>query len=110
MNKKLKFKLKNYTDQINDWSQYEKLGLADSIKARCLDCCGYDRTEVKKSSCLSCPLYIYKEIYFNHRKYEDIITDYKETREQKIQRLLDENKEMKLKIEENIKLLNELTI
>lgn len=32
----------------------------EAIKARCLDCCGHDRTEVKLCPCTDCPLYIYR--------------------------------------------------
>lgn len=73
-----KFKLSEYNDQIKDWSVYEKLGLPMAVKAKCMDCCCYDRKEVKLSPCKSCPLYIFKEIYFNSRKYEDILNDYTE--------------------------------
>ena len=32
----------------------------EAIKARCLDCCGHDRAEVKLCPCTDCPLYVYR--------------------------------------------------
>lgn len=62
-----KFKLKNYQDQVNDWTDYEPLTLKEGVLAFCYQCCGYDRKEVKISNCTSCPLYQFKEKYYNKR-------------------------------------------
>lgn len=75
---KEKFHLREYKNVIKDWSRYETLNKKQAIIAKCLDCCCYDRNEVKLSPCKSCPLYIWKEIYFNKRKEEDIMQDYNE--------------------------------
>lgn len=62
---KRKIKLSEYKDQINDWTQFKDLTLKEAIMFKCMDCCCYQKEEVKLSSCNSCPLYMFKEYLFN---------------------------------------------
>jgi len=62
---KKKFKLNDYKEQINDWTQFKDLSLKEAIMAKCMDCCCYQKEEVKLSPCNSCPLYMFKEYLFN---------------------------------------------
>ena len=32
-----------------------------AIRAKCLDCCGYDKSEVKNCTATDCPLYLFRK-------------------------------------------------
>lgn len=65
---KKKFKLSEYKSEIKDWSVFEKIGYPTLVKAKCMDCCCYDRTEVKLCPARGCPLWLTKERLFNKNK------------------------------------------
>ena len=98
---KKKFKIGDYNDQIKDWSLYEELTKKEAIIAKCCECVGYDRKEVKLSPCKSCPLYVFKEMYYNKRKYDEIMEDYQETKKTKEEQIT----EIKTKVDKLLKQL-----
>ena len=65
---KKKFRLVDYNDIINDWSEYEELTAKEAIVAYCHQCCCYQSTEVKLCPAKSCPLYLFKEKWYKTPK------------------------------------------
>lgn len=43
-----------------------------AIKAKCLDCCGYNKTEVRNCSATDCPLYLFRK---GHRQKRKAVAD-----------------------------------
>lgn len=62
---KKKFSIKDFNGMVEDYSEFENYTLKKAIMAKCLDCCVYSRNEVKLCPSKSCPLYIFKERFFN---------------------------------------------
>lgn len=68
---KKKFKLGEYNDFIKDFTEYQPYTMKTAIKAYCKQCCVYQVTEVKQCASKSCPLYPYKERYYNKVRITD---------------------------------------
>ena len=57
------FKLKDYVDRV-DFTEIE-LTMKQAILAKCLDCCCYEKSEVKTCTIKYCPLMKFKDMWLN---------------------------------------------
>ncbi|MHB9071853.1 MAG: hypothetical protein ACYC54_15945 [Sedimentisphaerales bacterium] len=65
MNDRIEKKLNNMPEHYRN--NYKKAvtgrNRAAAVKAFCLECMGWQRTEIKNCDCVACPLYSYRPIY-----------------------------------------------
>lgn len=50
----------NTFEKIVKGSKGKRLSRSKAIRYKCLDCCSYDSSEVKKCTCDDCPLWRYR--------------------------------------------------
>ena len=55
------FSPRKYSSELLNEAGYSKTTPLDAIKAHCLECCGYSKSEVLKCVSLECPLYLYRK-------------------------------------------------
>ena len=55
------FSPRKYSSELLNEAGYSKTTPLDAIKAHCLECCGYSKSEVLKCISLECPLYLYRK-------------------------------------------------
>ena len=54
------FNPRKYSSELLNEAGYSQTTPLDAIKAHCLECCGYSKSEVLKCVALECPLYLYR--------------------------------------------------
>ena len=68
MNEKKHFKLVDYNDYVEDWSEYEELTPKQAIVAYCHQCCCYQPSEVKQCVSKSCLLWLFRQKWYRTPK------------------------------------------
>ena len=55
------FNPRKYSSELLNEAGYSQTTPLDAIKAHCLECCGYSKSEALKCVSLECPLYLYRK-------------------------------------------------
>ena len=54
------FNPRKYSSELLNEAGYSKASPLEAIKAHCLECCGFSKSETLKCVSLKCPLYLYR--------------------------------------------------
>lgn len=86
---KKQFKLVDYNDIVNDWSEYEELTPKEAILAYCHQCCCYQPKEVKLCPAKCCPLWTFKEKWYRTPHKMSLTDEQKQMRSETMKKYMD---------------------